>query len=294
MASGRCVAWVSGAAGAESVSRPATALLAGQESLLPVSLKTAAGHVVWVGSAERTAMCSGGVTVSATGLVTGAAAGAATITATSEGQTGSAAVTVNDVPVAPVASVSLSPAATGFLVGQAVQLTATLKDAAGNVLSGRSVVWISSAWGVATVSASGLVTGAAAGAATITATSEGQTGSAAVTVNDVPVAPVESVSVSPAATGLLVGQSVQLTATLKDAAGNVLSGRSVIWISSAWGVATVSATGLVTGAAAGAATITATSEGQSGSAAVTVNGVPVASVASVSVSPAATGFLVGQ
>src|SRR5439155_17327132 len=155
----------------------------------------------------------------------------------------------------------------------------------GNGLSGRSVVWVSGARGGATVSASGLVTGAAVGAPTITATSEGQTGSAAVPVNDVPVAPVASVSVSPAATGLLVGQSVQLTATLKDAAGNVLSERSVVWISSAWGVATVSASGLVTGAAAGAATITATSEGQTGSAAVTVNDVPVAPVASVSVSP---------
>src|SRR5205807_3439416 len=139
---------------------------------------------------------------------------------------------------------------------QSVQLTATLKDAAGNVLSGRSVVWVSGAKGVATVSATGLVTGAAAETVTITAASEGQTGSAAVTVNDVPVA---SVSVSPAATGFLVGQSVQLTATLKDAAGNVLSGRSVGWVSRAWGVATVAASGLARGVAAGAATVTATS-----------------------------------
>src|SRR5439155_15153481 len=123
------------------------------------------------------------------------------ITATREGRAGRAAVAVNDVPVAPVASVSVSPAATGLLVGQSVQLTATLKDAAGNVLSGRSVVWISSAWGVATVSASGLVTGAAAGVVTIMATSEGQTGSAAVSVNDVPVA---AVGVGRAAAGLLV------------------------------------------------------------------------------------------
>src|SRR5437667_1434 len=193
-----------------------------------------------------------------------------------------------------VVSVTISPTTTNINVGDSVQLTATLKDSAGNVLSDRSVVWVSSAWGVAAVAATRLVTGAAAGPATLTATSEGQTGSAAVTVNDVPVASVASVSVSPAATGFLVGQSVQLTATLKDAAGNVLSGRSVIWISSAWGVATVSATGLVTGAAAGAATITATSEGQTGSAAVTVNDVPVAPVASGGVRPAATGVVGGQ
>src|SRR5205809_965754 len=139
-----------------------------------------------------------------------------------------------------VVSVTISPTTTNINVGDSVQLTATLKDTAGNVLSERSVVWISSAWGVATVSASGLVTGAAAGAATITATSEGQTGSAAVTVNDVPVASVASVSVSPAATGFLVGQSVQLTATPKDAAGNILTGRAVTWTRSNPAIATVS------------------------------------------------------
>src|SRR5439155_12152882 len=112
----------------------------------------------------------------------------------------------------------------------------TLNDTAGNVLSGRSVVCASDAEGVAPVSASGLVEGGAAGAATITAKSEGQTGSAAVTVKGVLVV---SVSVSPAATGLLVGQSVQLTATLKEAAGNVLSGRSVGWVSWGTGVGSV-------------------------------------------------------
>jgi len=78
--------------------------------------------------------------------------------------------------------------------------------------------------------------------------------------------------VSPAAASLTVGQAVQLTATLKDASGNVLTGRPVTWSSSAPSVAPVSASGLVTGLALGTAMITATSEGQSGSAAVSVNG----------------------
>jgi len=67
-----------------------------------------------------------------------------------------------------------------------------------------------------------------------------------------------------------VGQTLQLTATLKDASGNVLTGRTVMWASSAWGVAAVSAGGLVTGSASGSATITATSEGVSGTALVSV------------------------
>jgi hypothetical protein len=82
--------------------------------------------------------------------------------------------------------------------------------------------------------------------------------------------PVASVSVSPASPSVAVGQSVQLTATPRDANGNPLSGRVVTWTSGNTGVATVSANGLVTGVGAGSAAITATSEGKSGAATVTV------------------------
>src|SRR5439155_506450 len=83
-------------------------------------------------------------------------------------------------------------------------------------------------------------------------------------------APVATVTVSPAAASVSVGATVQLTATLKDASGNVLTGRSVTWTSSTPTLAPVSGTGLVTGLGAGTATITATSEEQSGTSAVTV------------------------
>jgi hypothetical protein len=86
--------------------------------------------------------------------------------------------------------------------------------------------------------------------------------------------PVATVTVSPAAASVQVGQTVQLTATPRDASGNPLSGRTITWASSAPGVATVSGAGVVTGVAAGAATITATSEGQSGTAAITVTAPP--------------------
>src|SRR3989442_6328724 len=140
------------------------------------------------------------------------------------------------------------------MVGQTVQLTATPKDAAGNPLSGRVVAWVSSNTGVTTVSGSGLVRGVAAGTATITAASEGQSGSSAVTVTIVPVA---SVIVSPASASVTVGQTVQLTATPKDAAGNPLSGRVVTWASSNSGLASVNGSGPVTGGAAGFGTHTA-------------------------------------
>src|SRR5438093_2886276 len=147
-------------------------------------------------------------TVSGSGLVTGVRAGTATIT----------------VSTVPVASVAVSPATASVQAGQTVQLAATPRDANGNPLSGRPVSWASSNTAVATVSGSGLVTGVTAGAATITATSEGQSGTATITVSTVPVA---SVTVSPSTASVQVGQTVQLTATPKDANGNPLSGRTV-------------------------------------------------------------------
>jgi uncharacterized protein YjdB len=88
----------------------------------------------------------------------------------------------------------------------------------------------------------------------------------------VPLSPVASVTVTSTSAGVSVGSTIQLNAVLRDADGNVLTGRTVTWASSALGVATVSASGLVTALALGSAAMTATSEGQSGSAAVTVSG----------------------
>lgn len=85
-------------------------------------------------------------------------------------------------PPAPVATVTLSSAAESLVLLQTVQLTATLRDAQGGVVTGRAVAWSSSADGVATVSGSGLVTAAATGTALITATSEGKSAQAAITV----------------------------------------------------------------------------------------------------------------
>src|SRR2546428_6223774 len=267
-----------------TVSPTAPNMYLGGTVQLTATPKDAGGNVLAGRTVVWTSSNAGVGTVSASGLVTGVAVGAATITATSEGQSGTAAVTVSSVPVA---SVTVNPATATVVLGAATQLTATPKDAVGNVLTGRAVMWASSNAAIATVSATGLVTGVAAGAVTITATSEGQSGTAAVTVSLVPVA---SVTVGPTAPDADVRGTVQLTATPKDAAGNVLSGRVISWASSNAAIATVSATALVAGVTVGAATITATSEGQSGTAAVTVSSVPVASV---TVSPATANVFVG-
>jgi len=286
-------------------------------------------------------------------------------------------------PPAPVASVVVSPTTVSQLAGTTQQLSAVLKDATGTVLTGRTVIWASSNSAVATVNAGGLEASVAVGTATITATSEGVSGSSAITVtatkpgavSDLTVigttdssvtlaftevsdgagapasydvraavgplswgsatsvtrgtcatpmtggaigarrtctvlglaaatgyqfqlvafrgtlnvnavfgvlsnvasgttagstAPVASVTVSPASVSLVVGGTQALTATLRDANGNILTGRTVTWVSSAPLVASVTGGGVVSGLVVGSATLTATSEGQSGTAAVTV------------------------
>lgn len=84
----------------------------------------------------------------------------------------------------PVASVEVTPGTADRLVGETVQLTAVAKDASGATLGGRKFSWTTSSAQVATVNASGLVTGVADGTATITATSEGKSASATITVTD--------------------------------------------------------------------------------------------------------------
>ena len=114
----------------------------------------------------------------------GTACGAFTVTATSQpgAKSDAASVTVVCAPT-PVATVVVSPSAPSVQAGLTVQLTATPQDANGNPLTGRTVTWASGTPAVATVDANGLVTGVAAGGpVTITATSEGRSGTAAVTV----------------------------------------------------------------------------------------------------------------
>jgi alpha-tubulin suppressor-like RCC1 family protein len=70
----------------------------------------------------------------------------------------------------------------------------------------------------------------------------------------------------------MVGDTVRLVATVRDAGGHILTDRIHTWASSNPSVASVTGTGLVSGVSAASleATITATSENVSGSAAITV------------------------
>ena len=230
------------------------------------------GRVMPNANVEYSSSNTAVATVNAGGVVTGVAPGKATITGTSGGKTGTAEVTVTPIPVA---SVSVTPSNPSVTLGRSVTLTAQALGSNGQVLAGRTVSWSSSATNIATVTSTGVVSGVGLGSAVIFASVDGVLGHTTVTVVPVPVA---SVTVSPPTASIDVGATTQFTATLKDASGLTLTGRVVGWSSNAATVATVSPTGLVTGVAAGTATITATSEGRTGTATVTVTGVRTVTV----------------
>lgn len=170
-------------------------------------------------------------------------------------------------PPPTVQSVLVLPAAVSLRVGASVTLSASPRSAAGAEVPNRTVSWSSGAPAVATVSTTGVVAAVAPGSATITATVDGVTGTAAVTVTPVPVG---AVTISPPSGSVQAGATLALSATVRDSAGSALTGRPVTWNSSAPGVATVSGSGMVTGVAPGSATIAATAEGVTGRATVTV------------------------
>src|SRR5438552_3831122 len=260
-------------------------LLIGQKGQFAATPRDEAGNALSGHAVSWTSLTPAVASVDGSGLVTALGVGAATITATSEGKSGTAGVTVSPVPVA---AVSMTPDHLDLRLGRTGQLTATPRDSAGNPLTARVITWGSNAPGVATVDGTGLVVAAGVGTATVMATSENKSVTAVVTVSLVPVA---TVNVAPGHLDLRLGRTGQLTATLRDSAGNPLSGRAITWGSDAPGVATVDGTGLVGTAGVGTATITATSEGKSGTASVTVTLVPVATV---SVTPDSLDLIVGQ
>jgi uncharacterized protein YjdB len=132
------------------------------------------------------------------------------------------------------------------------------------VLTNRAVGWTSSNDAVAVVSSTGRVTGLKAGVVTITATSEGVSGTATIIVG------ITSVVITPSPTSVAVGQTRQLTAAARDASNAAVTGVTFVWASANPATATVSTSGLVTGRATGTVNITASIGTVSGSVPVTV------------------------
>ena len=168
------------------------------------------------------------------------------------------------------ASLVVTPAALKVVAGQSQQLTATARDANGGVLA-TPITWSSSESSIADITSSGRVAGVSIGTATISAKSDAVVTTVPVEVAPVPVA---TVTVTPAPVSVEENAWTALAATLKDQAGNVLTGRNVIWTVNNAALAEVTSSGRVIGVAPGTVMVTATSEGRSGTAAVTVTAPP--------------------
>ncbi len=189
------------------------------------------------------------------GSVIGISPGSTTISAVANGKSATVQVTVG----AEVASsVTVNPSAQTLRVGDARPFVATLRNASGTTITGRTVRWTSSNSAIASVDGSGTVTALQPGNVVITAESDGVTGSSSVLVTLIPVG---SCSLAPLTQKVTVTAQAQPTLTLRDTANRVIPtlGRGVAWSSNNEIVAVVSQTGLVTTRAKGTATITATS-----------------------------------
>ena len=250
--------------------------------------------------------------MSAVGAVTGRKAGSVTITASSEGQSATAPLTVeaagSDLP-AQVATVSLTGGGKAVEVGETMTLIARAADAKGTTLSDRAIVWSTSDPQVALVSSVGLVSAVGPGTSTISASSEGKSAESRITVNaprPAPTAPapvpvavpvaVAKILITPGSASVMAGAEVQLFGGTRDAKGNELADRDLTWSSADARVAAVSKYGLVTGLAEGATTITASAEGKSASVKVTVTPAkqPVIPVANVALTAAVRSLKIGE
>lgn len=165
-------------------------------------------------------------------------------------------------PEISVSKLIVSPRDVAIEVGETVQLSVTIVGSDGNIINDRPVSWSSSHSAMATVTQSGKVTGVSIGEGVIiSAKCDGVSGSSYLTINPIHV---EQLELFPANDTIEIGETLQLTATLKDIHGNVLINRSITWASSNTAIATVSSTGLITGISSnGSVTITASCEGKS-------------------------------
>ncbi|GIM60818.1 hypothetical protein CAPN008_08680 [Capnocytophaga canis] len=228
-------------------------------------------------------------TVDANGKVTAITAGVVSITATTEdgGKKASCRVTVEKNIVA-VTNVSIQPESIVLAIGNQRQLSATVSP---TNATNKKVTWTSADPSIATVTASGKVTGVASGTVYITATTEdgGKKASCKVTVES--VIAVTNVSIQPETITLPVGDELQLTATVSPTNA---TNKKVTWTTANAGIAKVDNHGKVTGVASGTVYITATTEdgGKTATCKVSVT-TPIIQVTSINIQPGTATVTVG-
>lgn len=149
----------------------------------------------------------------------------------------------------PVSSVTLNRTTAELLIGEAVQLSASVSPADATQ---KTISWTSSNSSVATVSGTGMVSAIAEGQSTITASAGGKTAICSITVKKKTVE-VTAVELNKSEIALTVGGSETLTATVKP---DDATDKSVTWATSDATIATVE-NGKVVAIEKGTATITA-------------------------------------
>lgn len=183
-------------------------------------------------------------TVSSDGKITGVAVGETTIFAKlGNGEVAYLSVTVKSL----LKGITLDKTEENITAGTTTKLTVNFNPADA---SDQTVTWVSSAEGVATVSADGTVTGVAGGVAIITCTSNtgGYTATCIVNVTE----QVTSVTLDKTSCKVAVKKSVQLTATV---ANTTATNQKLKWTTSNKKIATVNSSGKVTGKKKGKCTI---------------------------------------
>ena len=247
---------------------------------------TATAHYSDGSSADVTGQATWGVvttsgsnvaSITAGGLVTALALGAATVSATYSGHSGS--TTLTTAPVA-ITWIEVAPANPTIAKGQTQAFTATAHWSDGHTTDVTATGgWSSQNTGVATMSGA-VATGQGAGTATIVAYAGGKSGSTLLTVTG-PL--LVSVAVRPSAPTIATGTSRQLTAigTWSDNTAQDVT-LTASWVSSVTTVATVGVPGVVNGIAPGTSAVSAAMGDVTGLTTVTVT---PATLQGVSISP---------
>ncbi|UCF19970.1 MAG: Ig-like domain-containing protein [Gemmatimonadota bacterium] len=119
-----------------------------------------------------------------------------------------------------------SPIGSAMALGRTVQLSAVAKDRNDNPVTGVQFSWQSSNTAVATVSGSGLVTGVAAGNATVTATAEGVSGNLGMRVVAADLGGISAVLNDPFAVALVSNLTGTAQANMQATLGECSSGTS--------------------------------------------------------------------
>ena len=226
------------------------------------------------------------LSVGTDGTVKALAEGTAAVSATADGKTATAVVTVGPKPW--VNSVAVSPPSAVMLVGDQLAMTALLGTVGTPPTGGWPVSWQSNQTSVATVSSTGVVTAVAPGSTTIFANSGVAAGSSTVKVVSGPT--VLGIALAPATLYLAAGDSGSFSPALTTVGTAPSGGWPITWTSASPAIATVNAAGVVTGVAPGSTTISATSGAQTAAATVAVS-TPSGGTTSIVTAVSIEGFI---